>query len=105
MPSTSNHGLLVIDKPSGMTSRAVVDRVQRWFPRGTKIGHTGTLDPLATGVLVICIGAATRLAEYLQSMTKTYRAGIRLGSRSETDDSEGTVSAVEGTVAPYRDAV
>jgi tRNA pseudouridine55 synthase len=97
--------MLVIDKPPGMTSRAVVDRLQRCFPRGTKIGHTGTLDPLATGVLVICVGAATRLTEYLQRMTKTYRAGIRLGSRSDTDDSEGTVSAVEGTVAPYRDAV
>jgi tRNA pseudouridine55 synthase len=99
------HGLLLIDKPSGMTSRAVVDRLQSCFPRGTKIGHTGTLDPLATGVLVICIGAATRLTEYLQDMTKTYCAGIRLGSRSDTYDVEGTVTEVEGATAPGRSAV
>jgi tRNA pseudouridine55 synthase len=105
MQSTSNHGLLVIDKPSGMTSRAIVDRIQRWFPRGTKIGHTGTLDPLATGVLVVCIGAATRLTEYLQSMTKTYRAGIHLGSRSDTDDADGTIMEVDGVTAPDRAAV
>ena len=80
------HGLLVIDKPHRMTSRAVVDVVQRWFPRGTRIGHTGTLDPLATGVLVLCLGAATRLAEYVQAMAKTYRAGLLLGARSDTDD-------------------
>jgi tRNA pseudouridine55 synthase len=104
MPSSSNHGLLVIDKPSGMTSRVVVDRVQHLFPRGTKIGHTGTLDPLATGVLVVCVGAATRLTEYLQSMTKTYRAGIRLGSYSDTDDADGAVTEVQGA-APDRAAV
>jgi tRNA pseudouridine55 synthase len=105
MPSTPHHGLLIIDKPSGMTSRTVVDRLQRCFPRGTKIGHTGTLDPLATGVLVICVGAATRLTEYLQEMPKTYRAGIRLGSRSDTDDAEGTITEAEGAVAPDRIAV
>jgi tRNA pseudouridine55 synthase len=105
MPSTSYHGLLVIDKPSGMTSRAAVDRLQRLFPRGTKIGHTGTLDPLATGVLVVCFGAATRLTEYLQSMTKTYRAGVRLGCRSDTDDADGVVTEVDGATAPDRAAV
>jgi len=89
------HGLLVIDKPGGITSRAAVDKVQRWFPRDTRIGHTGTLDPLATGILVLCIGAATRLAEYVQDMPKTYRAGMRLGVRSDTDDLEGTVTSVE----------
>src|SRR5437867_167044 len=83
MSRSAFNGLLVIDKPGGMTSRAVVDRVQRWFPRGTKIGHTGTLDPLATGVLVVCVGAATRLTEYVHRMTKTYRAGILMGSRSD----------------------
>jgi tRNA pseudouridine55 synthase len=61
------NGLLVIDKPGGMTSRDAVNRVQGLFPRKTKIGHTGTLDPLATGVLVVCIGAATRLAAYGQA--------------------------------------
>jgi len=105
MQTVTHHGLLVVDKPSGITSRAVVDRVQRWFPRGTKIGHTGTLDPLATGVLVLCVGAATRLTEYLQDMTKTYRARILLGSRSDTDDADGTITPVEGVTAPDRAAV
>ena len=66
------NGFLVIDKPGGMTSRAVVNRVQLWFPRRTKIGHTGTLDPLATGVLVLCIGTATKLADRVQAMAKQY---------------------------------
>jgi tRNA pseudouridine55 synthase len=98
MKAPAYHGLLVLDKPRGMTSRAVVNHVQRWFPRGTKMGHTGTLDPLATGVLVLCIGQATRLAEYVQEMPKTYRAGILLGCTSDTDDAEGTITAtVNGT--------
>ena len=83
------NGLLVIDKPGGMTSRDVVNRVQRWFPRKTKIGHTGTLDPLATGVLVVCVGAATRLADYVQAMGKSYASRFRLGATSTTDDADG----------------
>jgi tRNA pseudouridine55 synthase len=86
------HGLLVIDKPGGMTSRDVVNRVQQWFPRKTKIGHTGTLDPLATGVLVVCIGAATRLADYVQAMSKSYTSRFRLGVTSTTDDADGEVT-------------
>ena len=78
-------GLLVIDKPAGMTSRDVVNRAQGWFPRHTRIGHTGTLDPLATGVLVVCVGIATRLTEYIQRMGKVYRAGVTLGAASDTD--------------------
>jgi tRNA pseudouridine55 synthase len=101
MPS-SFHGLLVIDKPPGVTSRAAVDRVQGWFPRGTRIGHTGTLDPLATGVLVVCVGVATRLGEYVQRMEKVYRAGIRLGARSDTDDADGVVTPIAGAQTPDR---
>jgi tRNA pseudouridine55 synthase len=93
-------GLLVLDKPDGITSRDAVDRAQRWFPRGTRIGHTGTLDPLATGVLVLCLGSATRLTEYIQRMSKTYRAGIRLGARSDSDDAAGTVTVVPDAVPP-----
>jgi tRNA pseudouridine55 synthase len=99
------HGLLVLDKPGGITSRAAVDRALRWLPRGTKVGHTGTLDPLATGVLVLCLGAATRLAEYVQDMSKTYRAGVRLGARSDTDDADGTISPVEVVAPPGRAAL
>jgi len=96
----STHGLLVIDKPGGMTSRDAVNRVQGLFPRGTRIGHAGTLDPLATGVLVLCLGQATRLTEYVQRMQKTYRAGILLGARSDTDDTDGQISPVTGAVPP-----
>jgi tRNA pseudouridine55 synthase len=98
-------GLLVLDKPSGMTSRAVVDRVLRWFPRRTRIGHTGTLDPLATGVLVLCLGEATRLSEYVQRMSKMYRTTLRLGSRSDSDDADGVITPVSGAVEPDAAAV
>ncbi|MCI0465023.1 MAG: tRNA pseudouridine(55) synthase TruB [Gemmataceae bacterium] len=101
----SHHGLLVLDKPGGMTSREAVDRTLRWFPRGTRIGHTGTLDPLATGVLVLCIGTATRFTEYVQRMAKTYRAGILLGARSDTDDSDGTITPVSVEAPPDPEAV
>ena len=100
MSAQEFHGLLVIDKPQGITSRAALDRVQRWFPRGTRIGHTGTLDPLATGVLVVCVGAATRLAEYVQDMAKSYRAEITLGARSDTDDADGKLTTVDSPRVP-----
>jgi tRNA pseudouridine55 synthase len=94
MSTSSFHGFLVVDKPGGLTSRDVVNRAQAWFPPGTRIGHTGTLDPLATGVLVLCIGVATRLAEYVQQMEKTYRATLLLGARSTTDDADGRIENV-----------
>jgi tRNA pseudouridine55 synthase len=84
-------GLIVIDKPAGMTSRDVVNIAQRWFPRGTKLGHTGTLDPLATGVLVLCVGKATKLADRVQASSKSYRTRILLGATSDTDDADGRV--------------
>jgi tRNA pseudouridine55 synthase len=93
-------GLLVLDKPGGMTSRAAVDRALAWFPRGTRLGHTGTLDPLATGVLVLTLGQATRLAEYVQRMAKTYLATFLLDARSDTDDADGTVEALPGMGPP-----
>src|SRR5262249_24416928 len=93
-------GLLVLDKPQGLTSRAAVDRALPWFPRGTRIGHTGTLDPLATGVLVLCLGSATRLAEYVQDMAKTYRTTLTLGGRSDTDDADGPIAPVAGACPP-----
>ncbi len=83
-------GLLNLNKPVGLTSRDVVDRVARPL-RKIKVGHAGTLDPLASGVLVVCVGAATRLIEYVQRMPKTYRARVRLGATSDTDDADGTV--------------
>jgi tRNA pseudouridine55 synthase len=102
---TEYHGLLVLDKPGGMTSRDAVNQIQRTLPRGTKIGHTGTLDPLATGVLVVCLGHATRLAEYVQAMGKTYRSTFLLGATSDTDDADGTVTATPGVRPASRDAI
>jgi tRNA pseudouridine55 synthase len=88
-----DHGLLVLDKPQGITSRDAVDLAARWFPRKTKIGHAGTLDPLATGVLVLAVGHATRLIEYVQDMPKTYHTRITLGATSDTDDADGTITS------------
>jgi tRNA pseudouridine55 synthase len=103
--STMVSGFLVIDKPGGMTSRAVVNTAQRWFPRGTKLGHTGTLDPLATGALVLCVGSATRLAEYVQQMDKVYCTDLQLGARSDTDDAEGQLSAVSVAHPPSEETI
>jgi tRNA pseudouridine55 synthase len=85
-------GILVIDKPAGWTSHDVVARVRR-LTRARRVGHTGTLDPLATGVLVICIGRATRVVEYMVGHDKRYRATIRLGVETDTYDVEGRVTA------------
>ncbi len=97
------NGILVIDKLGGMTSRDAVNRVQRWFPRKTKIGHTGTLDPLATGVLVVCVGLATRLADYVQAMGKSYASRFRLGATSTSDDADGDVTETPNAPTPTRD--
>ncbi|HUB09063.1 MAG TPA: tRNA pseudouridine(55) synthase TruB [Myxococcales bacterium] len=83
-------GLLIIDKPSGPTSSDVVQTVKRLLRAG-KVGHTGTLDPLATGVLPLCLGKATRLSQYLLDADKGYRATLVLGARTDTGDAEGRV--------------
>jgi len=85
-------GVLNIDKPAGLSSHDVVNRVRR-ITGQRRIGHTGTLDPAATGVLVLCLGLATRLAEYVTEARKVYRASVRLGTRTSTWDSEGDVVA------------
>lgn len=105
MPAQCGHGLLVVDKPGGITSRDVVNRVQGWYPRGTKIGHAGTLDPLATGVLVLCLGAATRLTEYVQRMDKEYVTELELGARSDTDDADGTITRQLDASPPTRTVI
>jgi tRNA pseudouridine55 synthase len=87
------NGIVNVNKPPGWTSRDVVNRIDR-LCRPAKAGHAGTLDPLATGVLVICVGQATRLIEYVQRMRKRYRATFLLGRSSETDDTEGDVTVV-----------
>lgn len=83
-------GVLVIDKPQGLTSHDVVGRVRRLF-HTKKVGHTGTLDPMATGVLVILVGRAAKAAEYLAVHDKSYEAVLRLGVTTDTEDTTGTV--------------
>jgi tRNA pseudouridine55 synthase len=97
-------GLLNVDKPAGVTSRDIVNRVQRGL-RPLKVGHCGTLDPLATGVLVIAIGPATRLVEYVQRMPKTYRATFLLGRSSDTEDIEGSVVELPSAPIPAREQI
>lgn len=90
-------GFLNLDKPLHLTSHDVVARVRRRAAelghKALKVGHAGTLDPLATGVLVVCLGAATRLSEYAMETTKRYRARVHLGVATETYDAEGAVTA------------
>jgi tRNA pseudouridine55 synthase len=95
-------GLLNLDKPAGITSRDVVNRVQR-LVRPEKVGHAGTLDPLATGVLVLGIGPATRLVEYVQRLPKTYRGTFLLGRTSDTEDIEGQVRELTRPPVPTCD--
>ncbi|TFG72626.1 MAG: tRNA pseudouridine(55) synthase TruB [Anaerolineales bacterium] len=87
------NGILVVNKPSGMTSHDVVNIVRRLF--GTRrVGHTGTLDPMATGVLVMLLGPATRLAQFMVHNEKRYLGTIRLGIATSTYDAEGEIVAV-----------
>jgi tRNA pseudouridine55 synthase len=93
MAAAQRFGLLNINKPAGLTSRRVVDHVAK-LVRPNKAGHAGTLDPLATGVLVVCVGKATRLIELVQAQPKTYEATFLLGRQSDTDDVTGIVTEV-----------
>ena len=105
-------GLVIVDKPAGMTSHDVVARCRRFF--GTrKVGHAGTLDPMATGVLVIGIERATKILGLLTTSSKSYRATIRLGQNTTTEDAEGEVlqtipaahltdAEIESGIAPLR---
>lgn len=88
MPEADLSGILMVDKPSGPTSHDVVERARRALDE-RRIGHTGTLDPFATGLLVLCVGPATRLAEYFHLLPKSYRADLRLGIETTTHDPEG----------------
>lgn len=97
------NGFINLYKPTGITSFDAISRVRRLLPRKTKIGHAGTLDPLAEGVLVTAIGSATRLIEYAQEGEKTYRADFLLGRYSDTEDTEGAVAALDNPPVPTRE--
>ncbi|MCL7451651.1 MAG: tRNA pseudouridine(55) synthase TruB [Anaerolineae bacterium] len=95
-------GILNVDKPPGLTSHDVVDVIRRVTGQ-RKVGHAGTLDPMATGVLLVCLGQATRVAEYLMAGRKRYRATIILGRTTDTYDAEGQVVASGGRTDFERD--
>jgi len=85
------HGLVVLDKPLALSSNHALQQVKRLF-NARKAGHTGTLDPLASGALVICFGRATKIAEHITSMQKCYSVVAQLGQETTTGDSEGEVT-------------
>lgn len=91
IPSPGPEGLLLVDKPAGITSHDVVDRVRRAYDERS-VGHLGTLDPFATGLLVLLVGRATRLATFLDIEPKVYEAVIAFGAETDTDDSTGTTT-------------
>lgn len=97
-------GILAIDKPAGPTSHDVVDAVRRTLGL-RRVGHFGTLDPFASGLLVLGIGPATRLAPFCVAHSKTYRATVRLGATSDTDDSSGVVREARVDAIPGRSSV
>jgi tRNA pseudouridine55 synthase len=85
-------GVILYDKPAGITSHDVVARVRRTFVRGTKVGHAGTLDPFATGLLLVLIGRATRIQRFLMELPKSYVTTARFGAVSTTGDPEGEIT-------------
>ena len=98
-------GLLIIDKPAGPTSHDVVSRMRRLL-REKRIGHTGTLDPMATGVLLLVVGRATRLSQFLIASDKSYEAVVRLGFATDTADAEGQpVGPVSRAALPPRETI
>ena len=83
-------GILLVDKPQGITSHDVVDRVRRIY-RMKKVGHAGTLDPMATGLMIILVGKATKVSQYMMSMDKEYTGTMKLGEETDSQDADGEV--------------
>lgn len=103
-PARALRGLIVVDKPQGLTSRKALNIVEHNLDAGT-FGHCGSLDPLATGVLVLVVGKARKVQDLIVHGEKVYDMTVTLGARSDTDDAEGEVVPVEGAEAPTREAV
>lgn len=97
------HGVLLLDKPLGLSSNVALQRVRRLFG-WAKAGHTGTLDPLATGLLPVCVGEATKFSQTLLDADKSYEATLRFGCTSSTGDAEGDIRATGGPL-PSQDAI
>src|SRR5687768_7645099 len=102
MGSPPSDGILLVDKPAGMTSHDVVATTRRSLGE-RRVGHAGTLDPFATGLLVLLVGRATRLLPYIDGEPKVYEAVIRFGTETDTDDSTGIQTRQAGI--PAREAV
>ena len=95
--------VIVLDKPQGLTSQQAVTRVKKTLGV-KKAGHAGTLDPMATGVLLVCVGEATKISRFLMDLGKEYLATVRLGSRTDTFDAEGkVVESIEGVEPTVND--
>jgi len=92
-------GVILLDKPAGMTSHDVVAQARRRLGRGVKVGHAGTLDPFATGLLLVLVGRATRVQRFLMALPKTYEAVARFGATSSTGDPDGAIA--ETGVVPH----
>tara|TARA_R110001592_G_scaffold325289_2_gene605203 strand:+ start:190 stop:1089 length:900 start_codon:yes stop_codon:yes gene_type:complete len=98
------NGILLVDKPSGMTSHDVVDKVRK-IAQMRRIGHTGTLDPAATGLLILCLGSATRLSEHFTALGKVYEGTMRLGITTSSYDLEGETVSESPVPALDRDTI
>ena len=96
-------GIFLLNKPRGPSSRKALNEFAKALPRGLKHGHAGTLDPLASGLLLVVTGKATRMIELYQEFSKVYEATVHFGATSHTDDSEGPIEEVPGAVPPDRD--
>lgn len=103
-PAANLCGIINLHKPSGMTSRDAVNRIG-WAAGKIKVGHAGTLDPIASGVLVMCVGTATRLIEHVQRMPKAYRGTFILGQSSESDDIESELIPLADAPQPTREEI
>lgn len=90
-------GLIIVNKPAGMTSHDVVAKARKIL-QTKKIGHTGTLDPMATGVLVLCVGAATKLVQYLTCEEKKYDVEMKIGIKTDTGDISGNILEEKDTI-------
>jgi tRNA pseudouridine55 synthase len=101
---TTSSGLLLIDKPGGLTSHDVVARLRKLFDE-RRVGHAGTLDPMATGLLLVAIGSSTRLLRFAQSQTKRYTGVVRLGVATDSLDADGAVTAVGAVPVITRDEI
>ena len=97
-------GVILVDKPAGVTSHDVVAQVRRKLGRGVKVGHSGTLDPFATGLLLVLVGRATRVQRFLMALPKRYETVARLGWTSTTGDPDGEVAPGRMPPEPLRAA-